>query len=164
MRKEAEKRELDPNQWFNNVEIVTAEKIRMETTTYVRNTFKCCAAYKLATEAHATFGAFDLTRTGWLPVSGNVSSLSEKVRSGSERGWRILGSSRRRPSTSHQTVSVRDAGVRSTCPARPRGRIRRRGCGRFGKCVPAGAGASTATGGASSAIGGLRDRPKLLLN
>jgi hypothetical protein len=59
MRKEAEKRELD-----HNGEIVTAGKIRMETTTYVRDTFKYYAAYELATEAHATFGAFDLAQTG----------------------------------------------------------------------------------------------------
>jgi membrane-bound lytic murein transglycosylase MltF len=51
MRKEAVKRGLDPDQWFNNVEIVTAEKIGIETTTYVRNIFKYYAAYKLAAEA-----------------------------------------------------------------------------------------------------------------
>jgi len=54
MRKEAVKRGLDPDQWFNNVEIVTAEKIGIETTTYVRNIFKYYAAYKLATEAQET--------------------------------------------------------------------------------------------------------------
>jgi membrane-bound lytic murein transglycosylase MltF len=48
MRKETEKRGLDPNQWFNNVEVVTAEKIGIETTTYVRNIFKYYVAYKLA--------------------------------------------------------------------------------------------------------------------
>lgn len=48
MRREAEKRGLDPNQWFNNVEIVTAEKIGMESTTYVRNIYKYYVAYKLA--------------------------------------------------------------------------------------------------------------------
>ena len=53
MRKEAEKRGLDPDQWFNNVEIVTAEKIGIETTTYVRNIFKYYAAYKLVTQAQA---------------------------------------------------------------------------------------------------------------
>jgi membrane-bound lytic murein transglycosylase MltF len=47
MRKEAEKRGLDPNKWFNNVELVTAEKIGMETTTYVRNIYKYYVAYKL---------------------------------------------------------------------------------------------------------------------
>jgi membrane-bound lytic murein transglycosylase MltF len=53
MRKEAAKRGLDPDQWFNNVEIVTAEKIGMETTTYVRNIFKYYAAYRLVTDAQA---------------------------------------------------------------------------------------------------------------
>ncbi len=51
MRKEAEKRGLDPDKWFNNVEIVTAEKIGIETTTYVRNIFKYYASYKLVTQA-----------------------------------------------------------------------------------------------------------------
>jgi membrane-bound lytic murein transglycosylase MltF len=50
MRKETEKRGLDPDQWFNNVEVVTAEKIGIETTTYVRNIFKYYVAYKLATQ------------------------------------------------------------------------------------------------------------------
>ena len=46
-----EKRGLDPNQWFNNVENVTAEKVGIETTTYVRNIFKYYAAYRLTTDA-----------------------------------------------------------------------------------------------------------------
>ena len=54
MRREAEKRGLDPNQWFNNVEVVTAEKIGIETTTYVRNIFKYYAAYRLVAEARET--------------------------------------------------------------------------------------------------------------
>ena len=48
------KRGLDPDQWFNNVEVVTAEKIGIETTTYVRNIFKYYVSYKLTQEAHAT--------------------------------------------------------------------------------------------------------------
>ena len=51
MRKEAEKRGLDPDKWFNNVEIVVAEKIGTETTTYVRNIYKYYVAYKLTLEA-----------------------------------------------------------------------------------------------------------------
>ena len=47
MRKEAKKRGLDPDKWFNNVELVTAEKIGAETTTYVRNIYKYYVAYKL---------------------------------------------------------------------------------------------------------------------
>ena len=51
MRKEAAKRGLDPDKWFNNVELIVAEKIGMETTTYVRNIYKYYTAYKLATDA-----------------------------------------------------------------------------------------------------------------
>lgn len=54
MRKLAAKRGLDPDKWLNNVEIVTAEKVGIETTTYVRNIFKYYAAYKLAVESQAT--------------------------------------------------------------------------------------------------------------
>jgi len=57
MRKETEKRGLDPNQWFNNVEVVTAEKIGIETTTYVRNIFKYYVAYKLASQVEASAAA-----------------------------------------------------------------------------------------------------------
>lgn len=53
MRKEAAKRGLDPDQWFNNVEIVTAEKIGAETTTYVRNIFKYYTAYSLMSDIEA---------------------------------------------------------------------------------------------------------------
>jgi membrane-bound lytic murein transglycosylase MltF len=51
MRKEAAKRGLDPDKWFNNVEVVTAEKIGIETTTYVRNIYKYYVSYKLTLEA-----------------------------------------------------------------------------------------------------------------
>ena len=53
MRKETARRGLDPDKWFNNVEIVTAEKIGVETTTYVRNIFKYYAAYRLMSNASA---------------------------------------------------------------------------------------------------------------
>jgi membrane-bound lytic murein transglycosylase MltF len=52
-RKEAAKRGLDPDKWFNNVEIVVAEKIGTETTTYVRNIYKYYVAYRLTLEAQA---------------------------------------------------------------------------------------------------------------
>jgi membrane-bound lytic murein transglycosylase MltF len=51
MRKEAEKRGLDPDKWFNNVELVTAEKIGIETTTYVRNIYKYYVSYRLTYES-----------------------------------------------------------------------------------------------------------------
>jgi membrane-bound lytic murein transglycosylase MltF len=47
MRRLAEQRGFDPYKWFNNVEVVTAQKVGLETTTYVRNIFKYYAAYKL---------------------------------------------------------------------------------------------------------------------
>ncbi len=53
LRKTAEARGLNPNVWFNNVEIVTAEKIGIETTMYVRNIYKYYVAYKLMADAQA---------------------------------------------------------------------------------------------------------------
>jgi membrane-bound lytic murein transglycosylase MltF len=47
MRKLAIKRGLDGDQWFNNVELVVAEKVGIETTTYVRNIYKYYVAYRL---------------------------------------------------------------------------------------------------------------------
>ncbi|BCL75450.1 peptidoglycan lytic exotransglycosylase [Jeongeupia sp. HS-3] len=51
LRAEARKRGLDPNKWFNNVEVVAAEKIGPETVTYVSNIFKYYIAYTLLTKA-----------------------------------------------------------------------------------------------------------------
>jgi len=51
MRKEAEKRGLDPDKWFNKVEIVTADRIGMETTTSVRNRFEGDVSHKLIADA-----------------------------------------------------------------------------------------------------------------
>ncbi|PVX79951.1 membrane-bound lytic murein transglycosylase MltF [Paraburkholderia unamae] len=53
MRKLAAERGLNPDVWFNNVEIVVAEKVGMETTTYVRNIFKYYASYRLLQQAQA---------------------------------------------------------------------------------------------------------------
>jgi membrane-bound lytic murein transglycosylase MltF len=52
MRRLAIQRGLDGDQWFNNVEIVVAAKIGIETTTYVRNIYKYYVAYKLVETAH----------------------------------------------------------------------------------------------------------------
>jgi membrane-bound lytic murein transglycosylase MltF len=54
LRKEAAKRGLDPNVWFQNVEYVAAEKIGRETVTYVSNIFKYYIAYRLILENRAT--------------------------------------------------------------------------------------------------------------
>ena len=50
LRKAAKERGLDPNVWFNNVEVLAAEKIGSETVTYVTNIFKYYVAYKLIEE------------------------------------------------------------------------------------------------------------------
>jgi membrane-bound lytic murein transglycosylase MltF len=47
LRREATKRGLDPNRWFNNVELVAADKIGSETVNYVSNIYKYYTAYKL---------------------------------------------------------------------------------------------------------------------
>jgi membrane-bound lytic murein transglycosylase MltF len=49
LRREATKCGFDPNRWFNNVELVAANKIGPETVTYVSNIYKYSTAYKLLT-------------------------------------------------------------------------------------------------------------------
>jgi len=51
MRRLAGERGLNPNEWFDNVELVVGQKIGMETTTYVRNIYKYYVAYKLTLQA-----------------------------------------------------------------------------------------------------------------
>jgi membrane-bound lytic murein transglycosylase MltF len=50
LRERAAKRGLDPNKWFNNVEVVAAESIGRETVQYVSNIYKYYLAYKMLTE------------------------------------------------------------------------------------------------------------------
>jgi membrane-bound lytic murein transglycosylase MltF len=50
LRQEAAKEGLDPNVWTNNVELVAAARIGMETVTYVSNIYKYYIAYKLVAE------------------------------------------------------------------------------------------------------------------
>ena len=50
LRNEAGKLQLDPNVWFDNVEIIAARRIGAETVTYVRNIYKYYLAYKLLAE------------------------------------------------------------------------------------------------------------------
>ena len=50
LRTEAGREGLDPNQWFNNVEIVAARDVGREPVEYVRNILKYWVAYQLAQE------------------------------------------------------------------------------------------------------------------
>jgi membrane-bound lytic murein transglycosylase MltF len=47
LRAEAAHKGLDPNVWMNNVEVIAAERIGLETVTYVSNIYKYYVAYKL---------------------------------------------------------------------------------------------------------------------
>ena len=53
LRRETEKRGLNPNVWFGNVERVVSERIGRETVTYVSNIYKYYIAYRLTLEREA---------------------------------------------------------------------------------------------------------------
>ncbi len=53
LRRETANRGLDANVWFDNVEVVVAQRIGSETTTYVRNIYKYYVAYTLTLRARA---------------------------------------------------------------------------------------------------------------
>jgi membrane-bound lytic murein transglycosylase MltF len=50
LRRETEKRGLDPNVWFGNVERIASERIGRETVTYVANIYKYYITYRLLQE------------------------------------------------------------------------------------------------------------------
>ena len=50
LRRETEKRGLNPNVWFGNVERLASERIGRETVTYVSNIYKYYVAYRLISE------------------------------------------------------------------------------------------------------------------
>jgi membrane-bound lytic murein transglycosylase MltF len=47
LRKEAQRRGFDPDRWFDNMEVIAAERIGVDTTTYVRNIYKYYVGYTL---------------------------------------------------------------------------------------------------------------------
>jgi membrane-bound lytic murein transglycosylase MltF len=52
LRRKAKERGLNPDIWFENVELVAAQEIGQETVTYVGNIYKYYVAYKLVIEQH----------------------------------------------------------------------------------------------------------------
>lgn len=50
LRKQAETEGLDPNVWFDNVEMIAAKEVGAETVTYVANIYKYYIAYQMAAE------------------------------------------------------------------------------------------------------------------
>jgi membrane-bound lytic murein transglycosylase MltF len=53
LRREAVAQGLDPDKWFNNVELVAAKRIGRETVTYVANIYKYYLAYQMMVQADA---------------------------------------------------------------------------------------------------------------
>jgi membrane-bound lytic murein transglycosylase MltF len=53
LRREAAAQGLDPNRWFNNVELVAAKRIGRETVTYVSNIYKYYLAYQMMAQGEA---------------------------------------------------------------------------------------------------------------
>jgi membrane-bound lytic murein transglycosylase MltF len=49
LRREAKASGLDPDRWFNNVELIAAKRVGRETVTYVSNIYKYYLAYQLMT-------------------------------------------------------------------------------------------------------------------
>jgi len=50
LQHEAQKRDLNPNVWFNNVEVIVAQRIGRETVQYVNNIYKYYMAYRSIVE------------------------------------------------------------------------------------------------------------------
>ena len=50
LRRKAAEAGLDPNKWFNNVELIAAKEIGRETVQYVSNIYKYYLAYRLISD------------------------------------------------------------------------------------------------------------------
>ena len=61
LRRQAEKRGLNPNVWFGNVERIASERIGRETVTYVSNIYKYYVAYRLVVEERERRAALKAT-------------------------------------------------------------------------------------------------------
>ena len=61
LRRQAERRGLNPNVWFGNVEQIASERIGRETVTYVSNIYKYYVAYRLVVEERERRAALKAT-------------------------------------------------------------------------------------------------------
>jgi membrane-bound lytic murein transglycosylase MltF len=67
LRVEAKDHGLDPDKWFNNVEMIASRRIGQETVAYVRNIFKYYTAYRLQLDA---IEARNIARQKLAPKNG----------------------------------------------------------------------------------------------
>ena len=79
LRKQAKAAGLNPNKWFNNVELIAAKRIGRETVTYVSNIYKYYLAYQL--DAAGTAGARRGDEDGGAPA-GPAEVSTPSCRSG----------------------------------------------------------------------------------
>ena len=77
LRRETEKRGLDPNVWFGNVERVASERIGRETVTYVSNIYKYYVTYRLLTDQQERREA---AKAEWRRVSEPATSSRSVLR------------------------------------------------------------------------------------
>jgi membrane-bound lytic murein transglycosylase MltF len=68
LRRQSAERGLDPDLWFDNVEVIVSEKVGRETTTYVRNIVKYYVSYRLTVDMQA---AREAARERAAPGDGN---------------------------------------------------------------------------------------------
>jgi membrane-bound lytic murein transglycosylase MltF len=71
LRREAAAQGLDPNKWFNNVELLAARQIGRETVQYVSNIYKYYIAYKLVLDRAQERNAAKASATA-APAPGNT--------------------------------------------------------------------------------------------
>jgi membrane-bound lytic murein transglycosylase MltF len=67
LRKEAADRGLDPDKWFQNVELIAAQRIGRETTTYVSNIYKYYVAFRLSMRSEQAKRAAEAKLAGVTP-------------------------------------------------------------------------------------------------
>jgi membrane-bound lytic murein transglycosylase MltF len=63
LRREARKHGLDPNVWFQNVEVIAAEHIGKETVQYVRNIYKYYLSYRLLKTTEESIQKLEVTKS-----------------------------------------------------------------------------------------------------
>ncbi|MFQ5545652.1 MAG: lytic transglycosylase F, partial [Acidiferrobacterales bacterium] len=70
LRKEATALGLNPNEWFDNVEVVAAKRIGRETVQYVSNIYKYYIAYRLVADRLKLRGDAAASQNWYLALPG----------------------------------------------------------------------------------------------